>query len=312
MAIAVPVVALFFVYGRDRLANREKPDGKPTVVASFYPLYYFASQIAGDQMDVINIGEGSDPHDFTPSSKDITLMHKADLVLLQGAGLEPWGEGTARQLEAKGIPVFVATEHLQLRKVDSRDDGREEQAGSYGDLHHHGGYDPHTWLDPVLAKETVIHIADEFVKLDPEHEEYYRHNAQSLANDLEALDKTYAQQLAYDNCSVHSSMVSHDAFGYLSERYDLRMHPIAGLSTLDKPSADLLAQLAKLAQDEKMIAILTEGNSVKEYAETIADETGLALIPINSLAVSTEDGDYIDGMYRNLDNLKKAYDCETR
>ena len=283
---------------------------KPIVVTSFYPLYYFASQIAGDKMDVVNIGKDNDPHEFKPSTKDVVIMHNANIVLLQGAGLESWGEDLEQQLKKENKPVFVVAKHLDLFKFDEHEHEHETGHEEKGH-HHHGSYDPHTWLSPILAKETVLLIEKEFEKIDPQNKDIYQKNTQALVAKLDKLDEDYKNALTSVNCSAKKALISHDAFGYIARQYDLEMHPIAGISTLDKPSAQLLTQL-KDEVKEGVIAVLTEENSVKEYAETIAKETGIKMIPINALAtgVIKNNGDYINGMYYNLDSFKKAYGCK--
>ncbi len=324
--IVIVGISLYFVNKNiQKTSNTTATVTKPTVVASFYPLYYFASQIAGDKMNVINIGRGNDPHEFKPSTKDVVTMRNAKIVLLQGAGLESWGEDLEWQLKKENVPVFVATEHLELFKFDEHADEHEyevteehidshdsEDVHEEEDHHHnHGAYDPHTWLDPVLAKETVLQIAKEFRIIDPQNKEFYQKNAQILADKLDKVDEDYKNAFADGKCTVGEALISHNAFGYIGRRYGLDMHSIAGISTLDKPSAKLLAQLKDEVQSG-VLAILTEENSVKKYAKTIARETGITMIPVNALAtgVIKNNGDYFDGMYSNLESFKKAYGCK--
>ena len=315
------VGVLFYTNGGASFVER---DDRPTVITSFYPLYYFTSEIVGDTMQVVNIGRNNDPHDFTPSARDIVRMQEAALVVLQGSGLEAWGEDVEHQLEDAGVPVFVATEHLALRelKKDGHGDGdahgHEEEAHGHGHEeahkdehdHDHGSHDPHTWLDPVLAAETVEHLAEELIAIDPANAELYSQNANVLIQELTGLDDAYRTALSAASCTAEEALVSHDAFGYMAERYGLIMHPIAGISTKDEPSAKLLAELKEEAEDG-VLAVLTEENSVKEYAETIAQETGIMLVPISALAAGpiVSEDDYLDGMRANLESLKQGYGC---
>lgn len=323
--------ALFYFNGGSSLVER---DDRPTVITSFYPLYYFASEIVGDTMNVVNIGGNNDPHDFTPSARDIVSMQEAALVVFQGAGLEEWGEDVEHQLEDAGVPVFVATEHVALLELGEdehhgheeehgdeheeeahdedghEEDGHEEEAHEE-DHHDHGSHDPHTWLDPVLAAETVEHLAEELSEINPAHEALYSENADALIRELVALDDAYRTALNASLCTADEALVSHDAFGYVAERYDLEMHPIVGISTQDEPSAKLLAELKEEAE-EGVLAVLTEENSIKEFAETIAQETGIALISINSLATDAAivgGDDYLSGLRANLEFFRQAYGC---
>ncbi len=285
-------------------------NNKLTIVTSFYPLKYFASEIAGNTAKVINIGANNDPHAFTPSAKDIMTMQDANLVLLQGAGFESWGEDLEHQLKNADTPVYVVAEHLKLHKTNESDEQHEDALDTHKEeQHHHGGYDPHTWLSPVLAAQTVEGISAKLSVINPTQASLYKQNANKLIEKLNTLDVEYRQQLDPAKCSASVALISHDALGYIAHRYNLTMHPIAGISTQDKPSAKLLVGLKKLVKKEGVVAVLTEENSVKKYAQTIANETGIMMLQINVLATGVVDGDYMSGMRSNLENLKKAYGC---
>ena len=76
---------------------------------------------------------------------------------------------------------------------------------------------------------------------DPDHAADYRANNARLQADLDQLDADFRTGLA--NCTTRTVVVSHDAFGYLGERYDLDVHAIAGLSPDAEPSARRLGEL---------------------------------------------------------------------
>jgi len=308
--LVVFIIGVYFAINNENKVS--KNNEKITVVTSFYPLYYFVSQIVGDNMEIINIGRNNDPHDFVPSAKDMITMQNADLVLLQGGGLESWGKDLEQQLISNKKNVFIVSQHIKLHKKNK--DGSDKQKNINNDKykieHNHDFFDPHTWLDPILAKQTVLQITDELIKLDDKNKELYTKNSKILTNKLSDIDKLYSKSLSKSNCATDKALVSHNAFGYIGRRYNLQMYPIAGLSTSDKPSAKLLKELKKEAQNG-VIAILTEENSIKKYAQTISKETNIKLIPINALAtgVIKNGGDYLDGLYYNLDSFKKAYGC---
>lgn len=349
-----------------------RADGEFTIVASFYPLAFALEAIAGDAAAVVNISEGRDPHDYRPSARDLERMQQADLVVLQGAGLEPWGVDVRETLEAAGVPVAIATEPLSLYEADAEhehDDAHaEDTAAKHEDehtqehetehahehegeheheeeydaehmvahdedhaheaeheheeegehehedehdhdhAHDHGGLDPHTWLDPVRFSESVVYLRDTVSELDPEYATTYQENAAALRAELADLDTAYAAALA--ECAADSAIVSHDAFGYLADRYDLTMHPIAGLSTADTPSAAELAALREEARESGSQAVLTEESAVTEFAETVARETDLTVLPLNPIAFAIPDGaDYRSLMRGNLESLQTAYAC---
>ena len=293
-----------------------------TIAASFYPLEFAAKRIAGDLAEVVNIGGGRDPHDVQLSTQDVLAMQQADLVVLQGAELEPWGDDMIEQLEADGVPVHIATAYLTLMALDEHEDehgdehdehaeeSEEEHEGEeeeHEDEHDHGEFDPHTWLDPILFSETVAHLTEAIVALDSDNAATYEANAAALQAELIALDAEYESRLM--NCELEEVITSHDAFGYIGSRYDFEIHAIAGLSTQDLPSATTLAELREEAE-EGIGAILLEENSVASYGEALARETGLATLSINPIAYSVPTGeDYVTLMRTNLYTFAVALNC---
>jgi zinc transport system substrate-binding protein len=287
------------------------------ITTSFYPLQFALEAIVGDLGEVTNIGAGRDPHDFRPSTQDILTLQRSDLVVLQGADFEPWGHDVEEQLEADGVPVIIATANLSLMEGGHEHDDHEEEVAhddDHGhdeeeghDDHDHGEFDPHTWVDPILFKETVEHLMEEIIALDPSNADAYKANAASLITELEALDASYQSRLT--NCTLDEVITSHDAFSYVAKRYNFTIHSIAGLSTQDTPSVVTLAELREEAS-EGISAILLEENSITAYGETLARETGLQTLSINPIAYIIPEGeDYLNLMAKNLETFATALQC---
>jgi len=316
------------------------------VSTSFYPTEYILTELLGGQGSVVNVAKGVDPHDFRPSTQDILTFQKSDLVVLHGAELEPWGEDVASQLSVAGVPVLFASADLDLMEASDKGHGEhkeknhdehdgdthhdgdehdehkeedhhdEEDHDEHEDEHHeedghdehdHGAFDPHTWLDPVLFAQTVDTVALKLSTIDPINKEVYASRAQELTQNILSLDAEYTQSLS--NCSLEEVITSHDAFGYLAERYGFEIHAIAGLSTQDVPSTVTLAMLKEEAS-EGIGAILLEENSVIAYGETLARETGLETLSVNPIAYVIPEGeDYLTLMRSNLSAFTKALQC---
>lgn len=324
--------------GDTALTEGVRADGTFSIVTSFYPLQYALEEIVGDLATVENVGEGRDPHDFQPSAQNVLTLQRADLVVLQGAQFEPWGDDMKARLEADGVPVVLATDKITLHEgghdhadehydEKSKDEHEEEHAhedegaheeGAHEeehaheaeaghDDHDHGAYDPHTWLDPVLFSEMVEHLTAEISALDPENVETYQANAARLQSELAILNEEYVSRLA--TCSLDEVITSHDSFGYVADRYNFKAHSIAGLSTQDQPSVATLAALRAEAE-EGIGAILLEQSSITAYGETLSRETGLQTLSINTIAYVIPTGEtYLTLMRSNLATLATALAC---
>ena len=134
------------------------------------------------------------------------------------------------------------------------------------------GLDPHVWLDPTLMSRAAGEISRALVAADPAGAATYRRNLRRLRHDLAALDARYEQRLT--GCERDLLVTSHEAFGYLADRYGLRQEGVAGISPDAEPDARRLAELADLARDEGVTTVFTESAVSPRIAETLAREAG--------------------------------------
>ena len=293
---------------------------KIQVVASFYPLAFMTEEITGDKAIVTNLAGAVDVHEYEPTPQDLVKLNKANLVVFQGAGLESWADGAMASLNEKGITTLEVSHDLDLAKMEEHDEHEddeheedehedEQEDAEDHDEHGHGEFDPHTWLDPVLAQDMVSEILAGLISVDPMNTETYTTNAQTLTDRFVMLDKAFQTGLA--QCANDELIISHDAYGYLARRYGFEAHTITGLSPQDEPSAKILAELKDEAE-EGITHILIEENNVQAFAETLVRETGLATLPANPLGRGTLDPskDFFDVMETNLDNFKTALNCQ--
>lgn len=257
-------------------------DGRPRVVASFYPLQYVAQEVAGDHAEVTSLtAPGKEPHDAELTIKQVAEVAEVD-VLVTLRGFQPSVDDAADQ-DVKGTVVDASD---QLR-----------------------GDDPHFWQDPTRLAVVAGETADALAEADPDNAADYRTNAKRLEGELAALDKAYRDGLA--DCQVETVVVSHDAFGYL-DRYGLDVVGVAGISPDAEPSPARLQELAGLIERTGVTTVFTETLVSPAIAQTLADEVGVdtaTLDPIEGLSDETADMDYLSLMKRNLGALEKAGGC---
>jgi zinc transport system substrate-binding protein len=290
------IAAGFAVFGAKHVPGTES--GRLQVSASFYPLYYFASQIGGDKADVSNMTPaGAEPHDYEPAPTDIARIESGGLLILNGAHLESWGDGVREEVDPSRTSVVIAGEGLQTHAIV--EEGEEV-------------IDPHFWLSPPLAKQMVARIEAGFEKADPANAPYYAANATSLSAKLDALDAEYRSGLA--SCARTDIITSHAAFGYLASTYGLNQVPIAGLSPDAEPSPSDLADIVDYAKRHGVKYVFFEALVSPKLAETIAAEIGARNLPFNPIEGLTKDDlaagkDYFTEMRLNLTNLRIALEC---
>src|SRR5690606_34389362 len=134
------------------------------------------------------------------------------------------------------------------------------------------GRDPHLWLDPTRLATVADRLADRLGQLDPDHAADFRSRAAALRAELERLDREYAEGLA--TCQRREIVVSHAAFGYLAQRYDLEQVAITGLTPESEPSPQRLADVANTARAHQATTIFFETLASPALAEAVAREVG--------------------------------------
>jgi ABC-type Zn uptake system ZnuABC Zn-binding protein ZnuA len=259
--------------------------------------------IGGDQIDMsVLLPPGADPHNFEPSPKDIVLVSEADLIFINGAGLESF---MARLLENTGGNATVVSLSDGLELIDAAEEGGH--AGGSND----GGSDPHVWMDPNYVQHWVTRIEQALSEADPGHAAAYKANGQNYRQALSDLDGWIIRQVAQVP-EVNRKIVSdHVVFGYFARRYGFEQvgAVIPSISTLASPSAQELADLEDAIQTLGVRAIFVDSTVNPALSQRIASDTHTQLVPIYSGSLSNNSGPaatYLDFMRTNVSAVVQA------
>ncbi len=272
---------------------------KMQVTTSFYPLYFFASQIGGEKVNVYNITPaGAEPHDYEPTAQDMTHIDASKVLFLSGNSLEAWGEKIRQNIDTTRTRTVTVGEGLATQQ--SSEDGKQV-------------VDPHVWLNPVLAEKMVDKITMALTQADEQNAPYYEENSTALKQKLQNLDAEYRTGLMM--CAQKSIVTSHAAFGYLASAYGLNQVAIAGISPDAEPSQKTLSDIANFVEKNNVHYIFFENLLSPKLAETLARETGAKTLVLDPLeGISEEDQrlgkDYFTVMQQNLKNLELALSCQ--
>lgn len=282
--------------------------GKLRVVTTIFPLYDFARVVGGEQAEVIQLlPPGVEPHSFEPTPETIISLSKADLFIFSGSEMEPWAEKLAAGVARNGKPVMVAAGKGARYLSPAENQDHDEPEG------HGHGKDPHIWLDCDNAAIMVDRIAESFVALAPALADSFKNNAAAYKARLKNLDSRFAAGLS--DCQsrqfVHGG---HFAFAYLAERYKLHYSSAYGMAADSEPSSAKLAGLVKTIREKRLKYVFYEELLSPRTAETVAAETGAALLKLHGIHNVTrkelESGaSYLSLMEQNLETLRKGLVC---
>ena len=274
------------------------------VVTALYPLEYFARRIGGDLVDVTNlVGPGAEAHDFEPSPGDIRSMQAADLIVVNGAGFEPWIDRAVANLSGGPKLVIEASRAFSLNGASVADGTGKLFSVTV---------DPHFWLDPLKASGQVDAVLAAFLTVDMEHREVYAKNAERLIADIELLHDQYSSAL--QQCRLDTFVTSHSAFGHLASRYGIVQIPLTGTSPENEPATAELARLTRQVKDVGVRYVLAETVASRRLSQTVADEIGATILDMHPLESLTRGqasrGDtYLSIMRSNLESLSTALEC---
>lgn len=274
--------------------------GSPTLVATTTLIGDVVTAVGGDAINLsVLLAPGADPHSFDPTPQDAVTLADADVIFINGLGLEQFLGPTLQNAggDAKIVAVSDGVETI-ARVADDHD-------------HEEGGIDPHTWTDPNNVMIWVENIARALIELNPEQADSINANAAAYKRELTALDAWIRAQVAEIPESDREIVTDHTLFGYFAERYGFRQVGaiVPGYSTLAEPSAQELAALEDAIAKLGVKAVFV-GNTVNpKLAERVAADTGVRLVTLYTGSLSAADGPaptYLDYMRSNVTAIIEA------
>ncbi|MED1741436.1 metal ABC transporter substrate-binding protein [Bacillus swezeyi] len=299
----------------DQKEDKEKLD----IYTTIYPLEDFTEKIGGEYVNVKSVYPPNvEAHTYEPSSKTMAEISDSDAFIYSGVGVEGFAEKAVNTLKGSNVKILKAGEGIDLLSHEEEhaheEDGHDEDHGhehaeSEEHDHDHGDKDPHIWLDPVLAEQLAENIKNELVQLDPDHEQTFTKNYESLKKDLDQLHQDFKQTV--DKADKKEILVSHAAYGYWEKRYGIEQMSVLGLSPTEEPSQKELENIVKTAKEHNIKYVIFESNVSSKISEIIKKEIGAESLTMKNLeSVSKEDiengEDYVSIMKENLAVLKKA------
>ena len=293
-------------------------DGRLQVLASFYPLQYVVEQVGGEHVDVSNLTPpAAEPHDLELAPAQVRSIGDADLVVYL-SGFQPAVDEGIEQRAPLHVVDAAASAGLEEHPGGEGEHAGEtagetaeqhaEHADESDDGHDHGPTDPHFWLDPTRLAAVGDAVADELSAIDPDHAADYAAGAEALTADLDALDTELAETLA--PCAGATLVTSHEAFGYLAERYDLHQVGISGIDPEAEPSPARLREVGEIVEENGVTTLFFETLVSPKVTQTLADDLGVRtalLDPLESLAEGATD--YREVMESNLEALASGLVC---
>ncbi len=271
------------------------------VAVTYSAVESVVSDIVGDLARVVVVvPNGTDPHDFEPSAKDVELLASASLVVANGLDLEEGLEDALTEAEKAGTAVFHLTDHVTLR--EGGDEGHDHGSEEKEEGHSHGAQDPHVWLDPMTLAEAVPALAEE---LSTAIGADLTEQGEAVVADLSVLSASIEEKIGrLEKCVL---ITGHDSLGYFGARYGCEVlgSIVPSFSSAAEASAGDLAEIKTLAEAEQVRAVFTELGTPAGVAEQLAKELGIDVVELAHHFVP-ENGGYGDMMSVLADSIVSA------
>ncbi len=265
----------------------------PQVVVSIGPLGYFTQRIGGDRVQVhVLLGPGTSPHDFEPTPAQMRLLQQADLLVLNGIGLEYWADKLVNSVDNSRLQVVITGEGLAVLQ------GAEGEGGN-----------PHVWLDPINAALQAARIRDALIRVDPDGKATYLANSARLIEDLKALDRDV--MLALASLPQREVVSLHAAWAYFARRYRLIEVAVIQERPGEEPSPGELAALVQQARAAGVWVIIVEPQMSARAAEAIAAEANMRIVTMDPIGQPPA-YDYLRTMKENVAALVAALEATAK
>ncbi len=264
--------------------------------------------IAGQEVELIVLLEpGQNPHAYQTAPQDMVNVSEADLIFVNGLGLEEFlddliaGTGNADAV----IMVSEGISPLERAEQDHDDEGQEGDEGHTG-----SDQDPHVWFDPNNIIIWTENIAFALAEKDPENADTYLENAAAYREELKELDGWIRDQVALIPLENRELVTDHMVFGYFVEEYGFTQigAVIPAQTTEAETSGQQLAYLIDIIQEEEVKAIFIGVDFDPTLSQIVAEDTGVDLVPLyfGSLSAGTPAGTYLTFMRHNVKTIVNA------
>lgn len=277
-----------------------------TVLATTYPVYLFARTVAqgveGVTVERLNTGSVSCLHDYTLSVDDMKKIEGADVIAMNGAGLEDFMDDA---LAASSAAVIDCSQGVAL--FENADHIHEEGDGG----HDHGHWDPHYWMDPGNAAVMVRNLQEGFALADPDHGDAYARNGEEDAGQLPSFAGDCTQAL--EGAEGAALITFHDGFHYFAQALGLPLLASIEEEEGSEASAMEINEITQLVKEHQLPVIFTEVNGSDATANAISRETGCQVAQLTMLMDGPEEGDlstYLEGVRSNVNTIVSFFGGE--
>lgn len=274
--------------------------GAETIVTSFYPVWLLTLNLTQglEGVDVVNLAAPSTGclHDYSLQNSDMTVLSKADALLINGAGMESFLPVITSAFP--DLPVINAAADLPFLSESGMVEIGETEEGEE--------VNSHLWLDPQRASGMAANLAEGLIRLLPDHRQQIQDNLADFQQRLQALDDTLRSGLKGTGRKV---IIFHEALPYFAEACGLSVAAIVNKEPEDTLPTAQLIRVVELIRSEDQLPVVLKSAEEDPSVNTLVNETGVPVCELDPLTSGPEDPatDYYETiMIQNMKLLQAA------
>ncbi|SDM51010.1 zinc/manganese transport system substrate-binding protein/manganese/iron transport system substrate-binding protein [Cryobacterium flavum] len=308
-------------------ASADGADADLQIVATTTQVADFTRNVIGNAsgVDLTQlIQPNQSAHSYDPSAADLTALGAADVLVINGVGLEEWLDDAIAASGFDGVTIDADT-GITISEVGAGEDHTADEADAHtdeadapatDDAHAHDGGDPHIWTDVHNAETIVQTITDGLVTADQGNASAFEANATAYTAQLTDLDEWIRTNVDTVPESERLLVSNHDALGYFTAAYhiDYVGSVIPSFDDNAEPSAAEIDALVAAIKATGVTAVFSEASLSPKTAETIATEAGVTVysgdeaLYVDSLGPTGSAGDtYIKAQLHNATLMLESW-----
>ncbi|SFV71723.1 Zinc ABC transporter, periplasmic-binding protein ZnuA [hydrothermal vent metagenome] len=268
------------------------------VDTTYSTLGAITKRIGGDLVTVSVLGSSKyDPHFIVPKPSLLSKLRRADLLVMNGGGLElgwlpPLIQSANNAKIQNGAKGFLDISH-SIPMIDVP----TSVSRAFGDVHAQGN--PHYSTDPHMVPLMAKAIANKLSELDSKNATTYSSNLENFLKKWQEYLDGFDKQMA--TCQTKKVVQYHELYNYFLDRYNIEIvgniEPLPGIAPSSKHTIELINSI----KENKVKVIMQDAYHEKKTAKFIADKTGarVAVIPHDVGAV--EDSDTLESFYNTIE-----------
>lgn len=328
LLISITVVCSISTFFYVKLNNNEDNNNDILVMTSCNPVYLAAINVVGDT-DSVKVQNLSQPttgclHDYTLTTQDMKNLSKADVLVVNGGGMEGYlDDVVAAYPELTIIDTFEYIEHetdlfeslgVELSEEEEEHEEESHSEGSSGAVagghnekeehHHDHGVNSHIWMNEQLYSAQVEAIAEGLSDVDSTHQDIYSENAKVFNSLLESrIDK----QGIDDDMSGANVAILHEAFEYTAISLGANVVATMDLDEERQVSAGEVSTFIDEIKANDVKIVFAEYDYGNALGKLITEQTDAKVVYLETLVHGDYAGlDYITVLNKNYALIKNS------